>query len=140
MVEDRLNGVMESLCGVTNSGALVWREKSPSSKYRTHKRSLTAHGEDSTEYEMEVKYTLSDNKWEIEKSPSIWIRNKTLPNGSMYVTTYNCKSVVLIRDSVKEKYCSDMNPSIEDMEYILFDIEKGISLSTYRDNKLNQIL
>ena len=76
----------------------------------------------------------------MDKSPSIWIRNKTLPNGHMYITTWTCNSVIKIRDLVKEKYCSDMNPLIEDVEDILFDIEKGISLSTYRDNKLNKIL
>lgn len=140
MISDRLDSIMNTLCDVTNSDTLVWIETSKVSKDRTYKRTLTSLGEDNTEYEIEVKYSLTADKWELEKSPSLWIRNKTLPNGHMYVTTHDCKSVLKIRDSVKEKYCSDMNPSIEDVEDILLDIEKGISLSTYRDNKLNEIL
>jgi len=140
MVEDKLNSIMDTLCDATISGVLVWKEKNISSKDRTHKRTLNSIGEDSTEYEMEVKYTLSGNNWIIEKSPSIWIRNKTLPGGMMYVTTHNCKNVTKIRNLVKDKYCSDMSPRIEDVEDILSDIEKGINLSTYRDNKLNKIL
>lgn len=140
MISDRLDSIMNTLCNVTNSDTLLWNETTESSKDRSYKRSLVSIGEDNTEYEIEVKYSLVSNKWELDKSPSIWIRNKTLPNGHMYITTYTCNSVIKIRDLVKEKYCSDMNPLIEDVEDILFDIEKGISLSTYRDNKLDKIL
>jgi hypothetical protein len=140
MISDRLNKIMDTLCYVTISGVLIWEEKNKSSKDRSHKRTLHSVGEDSTAYEMEVKYTLSGNNWIIEASPSIWIRNKTLPGGQMYVTSYNCENVKKIRDVVKDKYCSDMSPRIEDVEDILSDIEKGISLSTYRENKLNKIL
>ena len=104
---------MNTLCDVTNSDTLVWVETSKGSKDRTYKRTLTSLGEDNTEYEIEVKYSLTADKWELEKSPSIWIRNKTLPNGHIYVTTYNCNSVVKIRDSVKEKYCSDFTGELQ---------------------------
>lgn len=36
--------------------------------------------------------------------------------------------------------CQKQINNFLDVEDILFDIEKGISLSTYRDNKLNKIL
>jgi hypothetical protein len=131
---------MNTLCDVTNSGDLIWNEITKGSKDRSYKRTLISIGDDDTEYEIEVKYLLVSDKWVLDPSPGIWIKNKTLPNGQMYVTTYSCKGVFNIRDSVRLKFCSDMNPSIEDVEDILSDIEIGISLSTYRDNKLNKIL
>lgn len=39
-----------------------------------------------------------------------------------------------------DKYCQDMKPSEKIVEDALEGIAKGISLSTYRDNKLNKIL
>jgi len=140
MISDRLESIMLTLISVTNSGILIWRETTTGSKDRGFKRTFESIGEDSTKYEIEVKYNLNGDVWELESSPSIWIRNKTLPNGQILIGSYKCKVVIDLRDVVKEKYCSDMKPSIEDIEDILFDIEKNISLSTYRDNKLNKIL
>jgi hypothetical protein len=33
-----------------------------------------------------------------------------------------------------------MNPSIEDVEYVLSDIVRGINLASFRDGKLKKIL
>ena len=39
-----------------------------------------------------------------------------------------------------DKYCQDMKPSEKIVEDALDVIAKGISLSTYRDNKIKKIL
>ena len=77
MISDRLDSIMDTLCTVTNYGTLLWNETTKSSNDRSYKRTLISIGEDNTEYEIEVKYSLTSNKWELDKSPSIWIRNKT---------------------------------------------------------------
>jgi hypothetical protein len=44
------------------------------------------------------------------------------------------------RKVIMDKYCQDMKPSEKVVEDALDGIAKGISISTYRDNKLNKIL
>ena len=140
MIKDKVNQIIETLTTITKNGNLVWSESDPNSKDRKHKRSLVSLGEDGTKYEIEVIFKLDNSgKWNIEKDPSLWVRNSSLPNGHFYVYggTYD---LVELRDLVKNKYCSDMNPSSQDVEDALDSIAKGISLSEYRDNKLNKIL
>ena len=97
-------------------------------------------GEDGTKYEVEISFRLDNSgSWNIEKDPSLWIRNLSLPNGCFYVYggTYNLKD---LRDLIRNKYCSDMNPSAQDVEDALGEIAKGISIVELRDSKLNKIL
>ena len=140
MIKDKVYQIIENLTKLTKSDSLVWTEYDPNSKERKHKRNLFSLGEDGTKYEIEVLFKLDNSgNWKIEKDPSLWVRNIALPNGHFYVYggTYD---LVELRDLVKNKYCSDMSPSSQDVEDTLDSIAKGISLSEYRDNKLNKIL
>lgn len=140
MIKDKVYQIIENLTKLTKSDSLVWTEYDPNSKERKHKRNLFSLGEDGTKYEIEVLFKLDNSgTWKIEKDPSLWVRNIALPGGHFYVYggTYD---LVELRDLVKNKYCSDMNPSSQDVEDTLDSIAKGISLSEYRDNKLNKIL
>ena len=140
MIKDKVNQIIETLTTITKNGNLVWSESDLNSKDRKHKRSLCSLGEDGTKYEIEVIFKLDNSgKWNIEKDPSLWVRNISLPNGYFYVYggTYN---LVELRNLVKDKYCSDMNPSAQDVEDALESIANSISVSELRDSKLNKIL
>lgn len=140
MIKDKVNKIIETLTNITKNGSLVWSESDPNSKDRKHKRSLISLGEDGTKYEIEVIFKLDNSgKWNIEKDPSLWVRNNSLPNGHFYVYGGNY-NLVELRNLVKDKYCSDMNPSAQDIEDALESIANGISVSELRDSKLNKIL
>lgn len=136
-MKNKIIDIINTLIDSTKSGHIEWVEKSKSNK-RTYERDLIAYGEDGTEFEITVKYILNNDRWIKESTPSLWIRNNELPGGVYYV--YGYKETTPLRDLIKDMYCSDMNPKIEDIEFILDKVNKGISLSKYRDNKLNNIL
>jgi len=140
MIKDKVYQIIETLTTITKNGSLVWSEVDPKSKERKHKRNMFSLGEDGTRYEIEIVFKLDNSgSWIIEKEPSLWVRNKSLPNGYFYIYggTYDLKE---LRDAVKNKYCTDMNPSAQDVEDALGDIVKGISIVELRDSKLNKIL
>lgn len=136
-MKEKIIEIINTLIVSTKSGDIKWTELSDPNK-RSYERNMKSTGEDGTVFEMCVKYTLSDGKWIKESRPSFWIRNKDLPGGTYYV--YDYKESIILRDLIQDMYCSDMNPKIEEVESILDNINKGISLSTYRDNKLGDIL
>jgi len=138
-MKNKINEIIKTLVDATSGGQLVWNETDKSSSKRGHYRNMFAEGEDGTKFEITIEYKLTGDRWEIDQSPSMVIRNKDLPGGSYFVYggTYDVRSV---RDVVKAKYCTDMNPLIEDVVNKLDDISKGISISALRDSKLNYIL
>lgn len=136
-MKEKIIKIINTLIDSTKSGDIEWIEISDPNK-RSYERNMKSIGEDGTVFEVCVKYILIDGKWVKESKPSIWIRNKDLPGGAYYV--YNYKESIILRDLIQDMYCNDMNPKIEEVESILDNINKGISLSTYRDNKLSDIL
>ena len=98
-------------------------------------------GEDETRYELPIQFSLQDGIWKLETYPSLWIRNEFLPDGRFYAYggEYNV-NLLELRILVKNKYCFDMNPSADDLESTLDNIAKGISVTEYRESKLNKIL
>ena len=138
MMREKIIQIIDTLCQVTNSGELEWEEVSNDMSKRSYQRSMYSVGEDGTKFEIDIKYLITNEKWNIEQSPNMWIKSKDLPGGGHYV--YGYKEVIQLRDIIKEKYCSDMSPKIEDVEGQLDNICKGISLSTHRDNKITEVL
>jgi hypothetical protein len=118
---------------------LVWIETDPTSDKRKHQRDMHAFGEDGTKYETQIRYHIVSSAFVLESTPSLWIKNKDLPGGIYYIHGGN-NDITSLRDDIKERYCKDMEPKIEDLEDQLEQICKGISLSTYRDNKISKIL
>lgn len=141
MLKDKIIQIVKNLTEVTNNNLLVWSETDPFSKSRKHRREMFAIGEDETHYKMEINFILKDDKWLLQDEPSLWVKNKLLPDGLFYITHYKCEGETEnLRRSIIEKYCQDMNPTIEDVEDVLEQISKGISISEYRKNRLNKIL
>lgn len=139
MMKNKIIDIISMLCQVTKSSEMVWVEViSSTTGKRSYHRDMYSIGEDGTRFEMEVKFILSNEKWNIDAAPAMWIRNKDLPGGAYYV--YGYKEVLGLRDLVLSKYCADLDPKIEDVESKLDNIFRGISVSTNRDNKLNEIL
>jgi hypothetical protein len=86
-----------------------------------------------------VRFRLDSDEWKLESGPSLWLRNPNLPNGMLYV--YGGKyDLTNLRKLVMDRFCSDMNPSTKEVEDVLDSINKGISVSVYRNNKLNKVL
>jgi hypothetical protein len=143
MINDKVIMIVENLIQSTKNGELDWTDKGNPDK-RSYHREYSAVAEDGTRYETEVKYTLSNSgTWVLESSPSIWVRSEKLPNGVFYIYGGQSELKEIIsefRKVIMDKYCQDMKPSEKVVEDALDGIAKGISISTYRDNKLNKIL
>ena len=142
MINDKVKMIIENLTLSTKNGELDWNDKSSTDKKNYH-REYYAIAEDGTKYETEVKYTLSNGTWQLESSPSIWVKNEKLPNGVYYIYGghNDIKDIMNeFREVLMDKYCQDLKPSEKIVEDALDNIAKGISLSTHRDNKLNKIL
>jgi hypothetical protein len=137
-MKDKLKEIVETLISSTENGSIQWKEKDPNSKTRAYKRIMFANGSDDTVFEINIEYTLSQDKWKLEEN-SVWVNNPILPNGRHLISSYNNKGVSILRDLIIKKFCSDLNPKIEDVEDILSDICKNISISTLRDNKLKDL-
>jgi hypothetical protein len=140
MLKDKIIEIVGTLINLTESGLLVWAEDDPNSKTRYYRRKMIALGDDGTTYEIEIKFTLNHEKWNLDEE-GLWIRNNSLPNGIFYITNHRSDDMASkLRDTILKKYCLDMNPSISDVEDVLGDIVKGINISSFRDSKLNKIL
>lgn len=136
----KINEIIQTLIKTTSCGQLVWNETDKTSASRGYKRSMYAEGEDKTRFELTIEYKLSLDKWEIEPQPSFFIKNKDLPGGMYFVYGGLYTDITTLRDSIRDRYCMDMNPCISDVVNKLDDIVKGISISALRDGKINSIL
>lgn len=135
MIQDKILQIIENLEEMTISSQLSWTSIIKNSQERL----LNTTGEDGTRYELEVRFNLVDDEWKLESNPSLWLRNPNLPNGMLYV--YGSKyDLTNLRKVVMDKFCSDMSPSTKEVEDVLDSINKGISVSVYRNNKLNKVL
>lgn len=135
MIQDKILQIIENLEEMTISNQLVWTSIPKSNQERL----LSATGEDGSKYELEVIFRLDSDEWKLESGPSLWLRNPNLPNGVFYV--YGGKyDLTNLRKVVMDKFCSDMSPSTKEVEDVLDSINKGISVSVYRNNKLNKVL
>jgi hypothetical protein len=138
MVKDKIALVIETLISTTESGNLIWDEDS-SSYDRRYKRKMISVGEDTSLYELEIEYKLNNEKFILDKNPSLWIRNPKLPNGMFYVYGGNY-DLTKLRDMIMVKFLPDFKPTLGDLEDTLDEIAKGISVSEFRDGKINKIL
>lgn len=138
-MKKQIESIIDNLIINTENKNLKWEEKSPSDDSRSYKRTMISHGEDKTKYEMEIRYFLSGDSWKIYK-PDMQIISPKIPGGMIIVNGTSYSRLEDLRNCIKNIYCDDLDPKIEIVENILEDINKNISLQTYRDNKLNSIL
>ncbi len=138
MLKNKIELIIQTLIDTTESGNLLWEEDN-SSYDRRYKRKMQCVGEDTTLYEMEIEYVLTNEKFILATDPSIWIRNPKLPNGMFYVYggKYDLKK---LRDLVMQKFLQDFKPTLGDLEDTLGELAKGINISEFRDGKINKIL
>lgn len=140
MLKDRIIEIVKTLDHLTEKGILNWIEDNPNPNTRSYRRKMVSHGEDDTVYEIEIKFSLNGEDWKLDDE-GLWLRNDSLPNGVFYITDYKSDNEVSkLRDTILKRSCSDMNPSIEDVEDLLSKIAKGISISEFREGKLKKIL
>lgn len=141
MLKDKIIEIVKTLSYLTDNKIINWTEEDPNSSYRNYKRKMLAEGEDGTKYEMEVKFLLKNDNWVIDDDSSLWVKNKLLPDSMMLITSFRSDGETLkLRDSILQNFCTDMKPSIEIVEDILTDIAKGISITEFREGRLNKIL
>ena len=138
-MKEKIVDIINTLIRSTENGTLIWFETDPVSKKRSYYREMHSFGEDGTKFEIEIKYMLIAEQWILEKEPSLTLKNPELPGGIYFI--YGGRyDMSALRDIVKEKNCADMNPKIEDVENKLESICRNISLSTYRDAKIDKII
>ena len=137
-MKEQITALIENLTLATKNGQLVWNETGPKEK-RDWYREFVTSGEDGTEYETEIKYFLSGDKWQLDTSSHIWVKNDKLPNGRLFVSglTYDIQD---LRNEIMNKFCQDMKPTTKIIEDILVDITKSVSTSTFRDSRINNVL
>ena len=142
MLKEKNNLIVELLFKSTETNNLLWTETSVNDNRRNYLRMMQATGEDGTKYEIEVKYSLVGDVFKLETTPSLWLRHSNLPNGMYMISTFNTDDDLLVnlRNIIKDKFCADLNPTSQLIEDTLDTISKGISISEYRENKLNKIL
>lgn len=142
MLKEKNTFIIELLTQSTKTGNLVWSEISTNDNRRNYYRNMTSTGEDGTKYELEIKYSLAGDSFNLDTNPSIFLRNNNLPNGLYMISIFNTEPGVLVslRDLVKEMYCKDLNPTSQIIEDTLDSISKGISTSEYRENKISKLL
>jgi hypothetical protein len=129
MLKDKIIEIAKTLTYLTDTGILKWTEDNSNSVSRGYKRKMLSKGEDGTEYEIEIKFTLKNDNWELEDGPNLWLKNKTLPDGMILISNYKSEGENnKLRDSILKNFCQDMNPSIQDVEDVLDNIVKGISI------------
>ena len=138
-MKKQIESIIDNLIINTENRNLKWEEKNSSDDSRSYKRIMISYGEDKTKYEMEIRYFLSGDSWKIYK-PDMQIISPKIPGGMIIVSGGSYPRLEDLRNCIKNIYCSDLDPKIEIVEDILDDINKNISLQTYRDNKLNSIL
>lgn len=138
MLKDKIELVIETLFTATESGNLIWYEDN--SHYdKRYKRIMKSSGEDSSLYELEIEYKINNDSFVLDKEPSLWIQNLKLPNGRfcIYGGRYN---LTKIRDIIMIKFLPGFKPTLGDLEDTLDEISKGISVSEFRNGKINKIL
>lgn len=141
MLKDRIIEIVNTLIYLTDCNILTWQEENSNSLSRNYKRKMLAQGEDGTAYELEIKFTLKIDSWDLEDDASLWIKNNNLPDNMMLVTSFRSdKQTLKLRDSILKNFCQDMKPSIEQVEDTLSEIAKGISITEFREGRLNKIL
>ena len=140
MLKDKYLELIGSLTKLTESGLLKWSESTPKSDNK-YKRLMCAVGDDQTLFKMEIKFQLGDEKWQKQKNPDLLIENKSLPDEMMYITGFKTNGETeKLRDSILNKYCQDMIPSIEDIKTVLDEIIMGISVSEFRNQRIIKII
>ena len=141
MLKDKIIEIVRTLAHLTESGVLKWNEDTSTNRTREYKRKMLSEGEDGTKYEIEIKFLLKNEDWKIEDDASLWIRNYNLPDTMMLINSFRSDGeTIFLRDSILNNFCKDMNPTIEDVENTLSDIARGISLTEFREGRLNKIL
>ena len=138
-MKKQIESIIDNLIINTENGNLKWIEKDPTSDNRTYKRTMISYGEDKTKYEIDIRYFLSGDNWKMGY-PDMQIQSDKIPGGMIIVSGSTYSTLTNLRETIKNIYCSDLDPKIEIVENILDDINKNISLRTYRDKKLNSIL
>jgi len=138
-MKKQIESIIDNLIINTENKNLKWEEKNSSDDSRSYKRTMISYGDDKTKYEMEIRYFLSGDSWKIYQ-PDMIIFSTKIPGGMIIVNGSSYSILEDLRNCIKDIYCDDLDPKIEIVEDILDDINKNISLQTYRDNKLHSIL
>jgi hypothetical protein len=137
MISEKFKDIILTLIESTKSENLIWIMQIKNTF--NSEIELSSNSEDKfTRFILSIKYTLND-KWILEPSAGLWIKNKSLPGEQMYITSYNNPDLFILRDLLIEMYCSNIKPSNYIIEDKLSDICKSISKSTYRDNIITRI-
>lgn len=136
-MKEKIDEILLNLIESTKSDDLLWSVESDG----RYKRRLNVKSEDDlTTFETTIEYKLSNGGFKLDDC-SLFIRNKTLPNGMYYVSSYEHKeSINSLRYLLMDKYCKGFKPSIKEVEDTLESINMGISKTNYRDNKIDKIL
>ena len=137
-MKSQIESILKNLIESTKNGSLQWKEHDPNSKARGYKRKMVAKGSDETVFHTSIEYRLVGENWQLQEN-CLFIDNPDLPEGCYLISNYMNPMVNELRDCVMSHFCRDLNPTIETIEELLEGISKGISISTFRENKLNDL-
>jgi hypothetical protein len=138
MISDKVGEIALMLIDSTKNGK-IWTKKDVDPQFNCERILYTKSDDELSEFEVPVKYNLSGDKWVLESHFGMWIRNKSLPGGRLYASSYGNQPMMDLRDLLIRKFCSDQNPSTKMIEDKLTEICGTISVATRRDNILTRI-
>lgn len=141
MITDKITEIIKTLISATESDQINWSTDSYDSAYKSE-ITLSCLSEDGlTKFSISIKYILDDEHgWKLENYCGLWIRNKELHTGSMYVTSLRYPNLTSLRDILRIKMGDLLNPSTDLVEDRLSIIQRGISTSTNRDMTIDTII
>lgn len=134
MIKEKIQAIIDQVYQLTSSGDLDW-SITTSTKWTKMLKTLA---EDGTKYEMEIKWSLINDKFEMEKN-FLFIRNENLPGG-IYCCGHSVYDITTLRDLLIEKYCGDLSPSTEDICDAFDKIRIGMNKVAWRDNQIKNVI
>jgi hypothetical protein len=138
MIKQKVSKIINSLIKFTSDGSIKWTEINPQSRKRYFERSYKTYGEDSTEYTMDIRWVLIGDGWQIDSSPTLFIKNDSLPNGAYYAYDQSL-DLKGLRNAIIDTHCQDMKPQSKDVEDIFDEIYNNINISANRDDKIEKV-
>ena len=132
-MKEHFEDIIKSLTQATISGSLEW----VCEKYGTSSMKIITNGDDGTLFSLFVSWSFKENGWE-KNDYNLEVKNKNYSlNISLY--SFNYPDVEKLGNLLYNKYCPDFKFSKSESEDTINNIKRGISISSFRDSKINKI-
>lgn len=124
--------IVNSLYTATKSDELLWTRQNINNELLV----IKTKGDDDTLFEVYFLWSFTNDKWQLA-NPYVKVKNEKI---EFYIHATKVKQIFDLHSLLQKKYCPDFIKTDKDTLEIISSINKGISKSILRDNKLTKIL